>query len=92
MSVAISMERNLARCFAPFRLDIADLSHRHVGHPGARPVGESHFQVEIVAAVFEGKNRVERQRMVCCAVAGELEDGVHALSLKTLTPSEDKQG
>ncbi len=90
MGVASSMEETLTRRFAPLRLDIADLSHRHVGHSGARPGGESHFQVEIVAAAFEGKNRVERQRMVYDAVAAELEGGVHALSLKVLTPSEGK--
>ncbi len=90
MGVASSMEEALTRHFAPLRLDIVDLSHRHVGHPGARPGGESHFQVEIVSAAFEGKSRIERQRMVYDAVAGELENGVHALSLKVLIPNEDK--
>ncbi len=90
MGVARSMEGTLVRRFAPSRLDIIDLSHKHVGHSGARPGGESHFRVEIVSAAFEGKNSIERQRMVYGAVAGELEGGVHALSLKTLTPSEDK--
>lgn len=90
MGAASSIEKTLVRRFVPLRLDIADLSNRHVGHAGARPGGESHFQVEIVSAAFEGKNRIERQRMVYDAVAGELKDGVHALSLKTLTPSEDK--
>lgn len=90
MGVANSMEETLTMRFAPLRLDIEDLSHQHVGHPGSRPEGESHFHVEIVSAAFEGKNRIERQRMVYDAVAGELEAGVHALSLKVITPSEDK--
>ncbi|HEC90669.1 MAG TPA: BolA family transcriptional regulator [Alphaproteobacteria bacterium] len=90
MSVAGSMKETLTLRFAPLRLDIVDLSNQHVGHPGSRPGGESHFRVEIVSAAFENKNRVERQRMVYDAVAGELEGGLHALSLKTITPGEDK--
>ncbi len=45
----------------PTRLVIEDESGQHVGHPGARPGGESHFRLEIVSPAFAGESRVERQ-------------------------------
>ena len=89
MQVARSIKRKLTEALSPRRLDVVDESHLHVGHAGARPSGESHFRVEIVAAVFAGKSRTDRQRMVYAALADELKAGLHALALKTLTPEED---
>jgi BolA protein len=88
MSVAETMRCKLTDRFAPSRLDIIDQSHRHAGHAGARPEGETHFSVTIVAAAFAGLNRVERQRLVYAALADELATRVHALSLTTLAPGE----
>ncbi len=88
MGVAAAIEEKLARAFAPTRLDIVDESHRHVGHAGARPGGESHFRVEIVSARFAGLDRVARQREVYRVLAAELAGPVHALALTTLTPAE----
>jgi BolA protein len=39
---------------------------------------------------FAGLNRVARQRLVYQTLADELATGVHALSLTTLAPSEDR--
>ena len=54
----------------------------------ARPGGESHFNLEVVSAVFEGKGRVERQRMINGLLAEELAGPVPALSIRARTPSE----
>jgi BolA protein len=89
MSVADTMRSKLTARFAPLRLDIIDESHRHAGHAGARPEGETHFAVTIVAAAFAGKSRVERQRLVYDALAEELQTRVHALSLSARAPGED---
>jgi BolA protein len=89
MPVADTIRRKLVERFAPVRLDIVDESHRHTGHAGARPEGETHFAVTIVAPAFAGKNRVERQRLVYDALAEELHTRVHALSLSARTPEED---
>ncbi len=75
----------------PTRLVIEDESGQHVGHPGARPGGESHFRLEIVSPAFAGESRVERQRRVYALLAEELGSGMHALRLKTLTPDEDRK-
>lgn len=92
MRVAESIRSKLTDGLSPTRLEVVDDSHRHAGHAGARPEGESHFSVEVVSAEFDGKSRVERQRMVYGLLAAELDAGLHALALKTLTPSEDGTG
>jgi BolA family transcriptional regulator, general stress-responsive regulator len=90
MSVAETMREKLTQRFTPSSLEILDESHRHAGHAGARPGGETHFAVTIVSAVFAGKSRVARQRLVYQTLAEELANQVHALSLTTLTPDEDQ--
>ncbi len=91
MSVADTIRRKLSDRFAPARLEIVDELHRHAGHAGARPEGETHFAVAIVSAAFAGQSRVARQRLVYQALADELATRVHALSLTTLAPDEDPQ-
>jgi BolA family transcriptional regulator, general stress-responsive regulator len=88
--VADAIRAKLTAGLAPARLDIVDESHRHAGHAGARAEGESHFNVTIAAAAFAGQSRVARQRLVYGLLAEELRTDIHALSLTTLTPEEDK--
>src|SRR5262245_22715586 len=88
--VAAQIETKLKAALQPARLAIRDDSHKHEGHAGHNPEGESHFYVEIVSAAFAGKNRVARQRMVYEVLADEMKQRVHALALTTLTPEEDQ--
>ena len=90
MQVKAAIEKKLTVALAPARLSIVDESHRHAGHAGARPEGETHFRVEIVAAGFGGLSRVQRQRLVYEILAEELKGPVHALALQTWTPEEDR--
>ena len=92
MSVADTIRRKLTERFAPVRLELVDESERHAGHAGARPEGETHFALTIVSAAFAGMSRVARQRLVYEALAAELASRVHALSLTTRTPEEDRGG
>ena len=87
-SVAETIRRKLTLDLSPARLVVLDESHRHAGHAGARPEGETHFRVEIVTAAFAGLSRIERQRLVHRLLSEELAGPVHALSLATLTPAE----
>ncbi len=89
MRVADIIREKLSARFAPTRIEVIDESHRHAGHAGARPEGETHFSVTIVSAVFIGESRMSRQRLVYQALAEELATRVHALSLTTLAPDED---
>ena len=79
--------KKLTQSFAPAALQVIDESHHHAGHSGARPDGESHFRVVIVAEAFRGKSRVEQHRMVNQALAEELRERVHALAIQSSVPA-----
>jgi len=89
MRIAQAIEYKLSKELTPARLEIEDDSARHHGHAGARPEGESHFNVTVVSAKFEGMSRIERQRLVYRLLAEEMKTDIHALALTTLTPAED---
>ena len=80
------MEKVLSEAFSPSALAVRNDSARHAGHAGAGQ--ESHFHVEIEAAAFTGKSRVERHRMVYAALEAEFEGGLHALQVKARAPGE----
>lgn len=71
----------LNKALEPSLLEVVDESHRHAGHAGARPEGETHFRIKIRAAGFAGKTRLDRHRMVNAVLADELKGPIHALSL-----------
>jgi BolA family transcriptional regulator, general stress-responsive regulator len=80
----------LCKAFAPDSLTLEDESHRHEGHAGHRPGGETHFRLHIVSEAFRGKSRLDRHRMINAALAGELAGGVHALAIHAAAPGEGK--
>ena len=90
MSVRDQIIAKLTAALAPHHLEDIDNSADHAAHMGhpAHGSGETHFHVHVVAEAFEGVGRVGRNRMIYQALAQELADGVHALSMATLTPSE----
>ena len=92
MSVAETIRAKLTAALAPQALDVVDESHRHAGHAGSRPEGETHFRVTIVATAFEPMARLERHRRVNAILAAELAGPVHALALSALTPAEAAAG
>src|ERR1700722_15287112 len=82
----------LTKAFAPQRLEVIDDSHRHAGHAGARPGGETHYSVHIVSQAFRGKSRIDRHRMINAALASELQSSVHALAIRAAAPGEAEPG
>lgn len=78
----------LGAAFAPVQLVVVDDSARHAGHAGARPGGQTHFNVLMAAERFQGMSRVERSRAVHAVLAPEFASGLHALSLTLRTPDE----
>jgi BolA protein len=76
----------LTDALAPSRID-----GRSIGaprrHAGSRPQ-ESHFRLTLVAHAFEGRSRVERQRMVFDALWDLMRTDIHALAITALTPAE----
>lgn len=91
--IATIIREKLTAGLSPDRLEIEDDSARHAGHHheggmDGRAGGESHFNVAIVAAAFEGQGRVQRQRAVNALLREELAGPVHALSIRAMTPAE----
>jgi acid stress-induced BolA-like protein IbaG/YrbA len=52
----------------------------------------AHFEATIVSPVFEGKSRVARHQLVYAALGDHMKEAIHALSFKTLTPTEADRG
>ena len=88
MEVRNRIAEKLSAAFAPQSLDVVDESHRHEGHAGHRPGGQTHFRVHIVSESFRGKSRIERHRMINQTLSGELAGGVHALAIRASVPGE----
>jgi BolA protein len=88
MQTADIISRKLTEAFAPQSLKVEDESHRHEGHAGHRPGGQTHFRVYIVSQAFKGKTRIERHRMINSILVDELSAGVHALAIQAAAPGE----
>lgn len=80
------IEAALTTAFEPVSLSVIDDSHKHAGHAGAAPGGETHYSVEIVAEAFAGLCRVQVQRAVMMVLQPEFDTGLHALALKARAP------
>ena len=70
----------------PTRLNIIDESHMHKGHVGN--TGGGHFNLIVVSEIFQNKSTMERHRIVYSALQDLIPKDIHALSIKTIAPSE----
>ena len=86
--VADGMTAKLRAAFDPEQLNVIDETNQHHGPAGWKESGETHFKVEITAAAFAGKSRVDRQRLVYGVLAEDLAGPVHALALVVRAPGE----
>lgn len=84
MSMQNRIESRLQTALAPERLLHVNESHQHNVPKGS----ETHWNLIVVSPNFDGKSRIERHRMVYDALGAELKSGIHALTMKTLTPQE----
>ncbi len=84
MTMQQTIEAKLTDALAPDHLEVINESHMHNVAEGS----ESHFKLIIVAGRFQDLNLIGRHQLVNSILAHELKDGIHALSLRTLTPEE----
>lgn len=82
------IEGKLAQALAPSHLEVINESAMHNVPPGS----ETHFKVLVVSGAFEGLGLVDRHRRVNEALREELRGGVHALSIRALTPAQWGEG
>jgi BolA family transcriptional regulator, general stress-responsive regulator len=88
MRTADIITKKLTEAFAPQSLEVVDESHRHEGHAGHRPGGQTHYRVYIVSDAFKGKSRIERHRMINQLLSAELAGSVHALAIHASATGE----
>ena len=69
----------------PVQVELADDSHLHAGHAGARD-GGGHYRLQIVSAQFAGKPTVARHRMIYSALGEMMKHEIHALNITACTP------
>ncbi|MCB1773841.1 MAG: BolA/IbaG family iron-sulfur metabolism protein [Gammaproteobacteria bacterium] len=84
MSMQDTIAQRLREQFAPMHLEVDDESHMHSVPAGS----ESHFRVVLVSDSFAGKPLLQRHRAVNGVLAEQLQGGIHALALHTMTPDE----
>ncbi len=84
MSMQQTIETKIRSSLAPSHLEVINESHMHSVPPGS----ESHFRVVVVSDRFDGLPLLRRHQTVNRILERELQEGVHALSMQTLTASE----
>lgn len=73
--------------FSPAQCQLTDESALHAGHAGAAS-GGGHYRLHLVSAVFEGKNRINRHRLVYDCLRDMMDKDLHAIAITALAPSE----
>ena len=78
------IQQKLQAAFSPMHLEVINESDNHNVPKGS----ESHFKVVLVSQAFAGESLIARHRQVNKVLAEELQGGVHALALHTLSPED----
>lgn len=78
------IQQKLQAAFSPMHLEVINESDNHNVPKGS----ESHFKVVLVSQAFEGESLLARHRQVNKVLADELQGGVHALALHTMSPED----
>ena len=76
------IEEKLKAAFQPLELVVEDFSHQH--SKGA----ESHFDVYIISASFDGCTIIKKHRLVYAALQEEMDAGLHALKIQAYGEQE----
>jgi len=91
MSIIDDIRQKLSLSLKPQHISVLDSSASHYGHDGASEGTISHVAIRIVSDIFEGKSRLDRQRLAYNAIANEISQ-IHAITeLVTRTPAEEQE-
>lgn len=88
MNIQTIIEERLREAIRIVSLQIIDDSAKHHGHAEALKSGGGHFSVIIISDDFEGKNLIERHRMVNYALKDLIPSAIHALQITAKTQKE----
>ncbi|KAF3978433.1 MAG: BolA family transcriptional regulator [Methylococcales symbiont of Iophon sp. n. MRB-2018] len=85
--IADLIKQQLTTALKPDSIELIDDSAAHAGHTGAK--GGGHYNVTIVAQIFDGKSLLQRHQLIYQALSGLMKKDIHALGINALTPSEN---
>lgn len=77
----------LLAALQPTKIEIADDSHKHAGHVGARS-GGGHYRLLIVSTQFASMPTLTRHRMIYSVLGDMMKHDIHALAIAAYTPEE----
>lgn len=81
--------KKVTEAFQPVRIELENESHRHGFSRGP----EGHFKLLVISSAFSGLRSIERHQKIFSLLKSEMDSGVHALTIKAMTPEEsEKQG
>jgi BolA-like protein 1 len=84
-----TIRTKLSSVLEPVHIDVENESRMHSVAPGS----ETHFKVLVVSEAFRGLSALDRHRRVNELLREEFGAGLHALTLRALTPDEgERQG
>ncbi len=78
----------LTQALRPCHLEIIDESHKHAGHSGAAPGGETHYKLVISSKKLEGLTKVKAHQAIYALLDGEFKSGLHALAIEVRPEAE----
>ena len=76
------IETALKKTFLAAEITVTDDRAEHIGHAHQ---DSGHFTVIIKSPLFEGKNNIQRHRMVYEALGSLMQTHIHALRIQALT-------
>ena len=82
------IRRSLQEALNPVKLEVQDDSHKHAGHAGARPGGETHYTVVVESEKFRGLSRVQSHQLIYKLLDAEFKGGLHALAIEASAPTQ----
>jgi BolA protein len=81
------IEARLREAFPADTVELADESHLHAGHAGAKE-GKGHFRVRIVSEQFRGLRALQRHQLVYRQLGPLLQTDIHAMNIAAFAPEE----
>ena len=77
--------KKLSDFFTPDHLQVINDYEKHKGHSGSPNTGNSHFSIIIKSDKLLSINRVAGQRLIYNVLKDEMQNGIHALSIKIIS-------
>jgi len=68
----------------PKFLEVIDESHKHIGHVGSSPNGESHFKIIIKSQQLSKISKIQAHRKIYEILEIELRRKIHALVIEII--------